>query len=412
MNNVWLTWNQLNSILLRKKKVYIFGCSRNLGQSLLRKIDKIGLQEIIFLDNDKELQSKKFLDKKVFSPSILKHFNIKKDYIIISTEPETIIKEIKDYKLIEGKNFCCTPDIRDWGKITYLKENSSDIIFSSSDYFDLSKFRSSKYGGGLFLGNVGDSSYEKVLNGQYRQFVKVKDYYYVIEFVKGELHVLDKNFKILDIIRIFNKNNSEERKLCGITYSREHEKFFLCNPLTDNIYILNNKLKIIGKIKFRKNNIKNLSCHLNDITCKGDFLYVSYFSKLGKWRDGILDGGVSRINIKKKSQISEIIKNLKKPHSPEIIDNQVFVLDSLNGKLINEKKILATFSGFVRGLASDGKYFYIGQSEDMYTSKRFKISKIPIMLNAGIYQYDSINKITKFLSIPDLANIHDVKILS
>ena len=408
--NIWFTWNELKNVLQRRKKIYIFGCSKNLGQNLLKKIIKYKNLEIVFLDNNKNLQNKKFLGKDTLAPSVLKLFNRKTDYLIIATEPNTILEEIKKYNLIEGKNFCCSPDIKNWGALVNLKKNSSNIIFSSSDYFDLSKFRSSEEGGGLFIANVGESKYEKVQNGQYRQFIKVKDYYYVTEFVKHEVHILDKNFKIIEKIKIFNNKYNEDKKICGITYSKINKKFFICNPLTDYIHIFNNEFKELGTIKFKKKS-KNLSCHLNDITSVGDFLYVSYFSKTGKWRKGILDGGVAKINLKKNFIINEIISNLKKPHSPEIIDNKVFVLDSLNGSLLCNKKVQATFLGFVRGLAKDNSFFYIGQSEDMYLSKRFKISNSPIILNAGIYQYDHLNKITRFLALPKITNIHDIKIL-
>ena len=57
MNNIWLTWKQLNKVLMEKKKVYIFGCSINLGKELLKKINKIKIKEIAFLDNDKNIQN-------------------------------------------------------------------------------------------------------------------------------------------------------------------------------------------------------------------------------------------------------------------------------------------------------------------------------------------------------------------
>ena len=117
------------------------------------------------LDNNPSYKNTSFLNCKVVSPSILKNFDFKNDYVIITAEPETIIHELKKYKLEEEKNFCCTPQIKEWGKLQEIKKNSSDIIFSSSDYFDLSKARSSKLGGGIFFANVKDQKYEKRLMG-------------------------------------------------------------------------------------------------------------------------------------------------------------------------------------------------------------------------------------------------------
>ena len=93
-------------------------------------------------------------------------------YVFITAEPETIIPELEKYKLEAGKNFCCTPQIKEWGKLQQIKNNSSTLIFSSSDYFDLSKARSSKLGGGIFIANVADQKYEKKIDGQYRQIIK------------------------------------------------------------------------------------------------------------------------------------------------------------------------------------------------------------------------------------------------
>ena len=71
---------------------------------------------------------------------------------------------------------------------------------------------------------------------------------------------------------------------------------------------------------------------------------------------------------------------------------------------------ISKFSGFIRGLAHDGNYFYIGQSEDMYLSKDMGSEINNTMCNAGIFQLDVNKNISRFLSIPDVMNIHDILI--
>ena len=99
---------------------------------------------------------------------------------------------------------------------------------------------------------------------------------------------------------------------------------------------------------------------------------------------------------------------LSQPHSPEIIEGQIYVLDSLNKTLNHGTKVVSKFQGFVRGLAFDGNCFYIGQSEDMYLSKEMGQNKNITMCNAGIFQLDMNKNITRFLSTPDIMNIHDI----
>ena len=150
-------------------------------------------------------------------------------------------------------------------------------------------------------------------------------------------------------------------------------------------------------------------CHINDITALGTSLFISYFSRSGFWRKGIFDGGVSEIKIEN-NKINDIISNLSQPHSPEIIDNQIYVLDSYNKYLYHGTKKISKFSGFVRGLSFDGNYFYVGQSEDMYLSRDIGSGVHNTMCNAGIFQLDISKNMSRFLSTPDVMNIHDVLI--
>ena len=105
------------------------------------------------------------------------HFNIRPSQIIGSFGPGSIYDNQLDSIIIMGLDKWKPEKFkveRDEILLQEIKKNSSNIIFSSSDYFDLGKARSSKLGGGIFIGNVADQHYEKKLDGQYRQIVKVK----------------------------------------------------------------------------------------------------------------------------------------------------------------------------------------------------------------------------------------------
>ena len=410
--NIWLDWTILHRILKQKKKVYFFGRSEDWVPKTLSKIKSLKL-EIIILDNNPSYKNTSFLNCKVVNPNVLKKFNFKYDYVIITAEPDTIIPELKKYKLEEEKNFCCTPQIKEWGKLQDIKKNSSDIIFSSSDYFDLSKARSSKLGGGIFLANVADQKYEKKIDGQYRQIIKQKKYYYAIEYIKKEVHIFDNKFQIIQKYKLDQtKEQNEKPNYCGITYIPQNKCFYVANTASDEISVYSqNDFKLIDKIVFSEKSKKfeDGQCHINDITSLGTSLLVSYFSRSGLWRKGIFDGGVSEIETNN-NQINDLISNLSQPHSPEIIEGQIYVLDSFNKYLYHGTKKVSKFSGFMRGLTFDGNYFYIGQSEDMYLSKDMGSEYNNTMCNAGIFQLDVNKNISRFLSIPDVMNIHDILI--
>ena len=414
MMDIWLDWKVLNRILKEKENVYFFGRSEDWVPKTLNKLKKDKFT-LTILDNNPFYNNTSFLSLDVKSPKVLEKFNLEKDFVIITAEPDTIIPELEKYNLLPGKNFCCTPEIKEWGKLQEIKKNSSNIIFSSSDYFDLGKARSSKLGGGIFIGNVADQYYEKKLDGQYRQIVKVKNYYYVVEYVKKELHVFDASFKLIKKYNLDQSKNSKEKpNYCGITHIPERESFFVANSATDEISIYDDKeFKFLDKIIFsnKSKQFVDGQCHINDITTIGSDLLVSYFSKSGLWRKGVFDGGVSLIEIDNNFKTNELITNLCQPHSPEIIDGQIYVLDSFNKYLYFGTKKVSKFPGFVRGLSYDNSYFYVGQSEDMYLSKDMGADINTTMCNAGIYQCDINKNISRFLSVPDVMNIHDILVI-
>ncbi len=410
--NIWLDWPTLNKILKQKKKIYLYGRSEDWIPRTLTKLNKNKI-DIIILDNNPAYTNTTFLGHKVVNPSVLKKFDYKEDYVIITAEPDTIIFELEKLKIIAEKNFCCTPEIKDWGKLQELKKNSKDILFSSSDYFNLSKARSSKLGGGIFTANVADQKYEKKIDGQYRQMIKNNNNYYVIEYIKKEVHIFDKKFNILQKYKLDqSKEQNEKPNYCGITFIEKNKSFYVANSATDEISVYDqDNFRLVDKIIFsnKSKEFDDGQCHINDITALGTSLFISYFSRSGFWRKGIFDGGVSEIKIEN-NKINDIISNLSQPHSPEIIDNQIYVLDSYNKYLYHGTKKISKFSGFVRGLSFDGNYFYVGQSEDMYLSRDIGSGVHNTMCNAGIFQLDISKNASRFLSTPDVMNIHDVLI--
>ena len=75
-----------------------------------------------------------------------------------------------------------------------------------------------------------------------------------------------------------------------------------------------------------------------------------------------------------------------------------------------DQVVAGEFDGFARGLAFDGRFYYIGQSEDMYMSKRFGTTN-NIMLNAGFYLFDIGTKASRFYPMLDNMNVHDLMII-
>ena len=413
--NIWISWTELKSKLKGKNEIFLFGKSQNLIPKTLKKLKFSG--KISIIDNNKDIEGSSYFDLKILDAKKILKNSSKNIFIIICVEPYSIIPQLLENNLIPGNNYVCTPAIEHWGKLQMLKNFTSDIIFTSSDFNYKKSLKGSKSGGGIFLANFQSNSYEKKIAGQFRQIIKTSSGYYAINFVKKEIVKFNNNFKILNKFKISQKNKNT--KYCGLTYDEKNQVFYMVNTTSDFIEIFDRKFKKLDEIcflekKYRKKNLYYFNegvCHLNDLVFSDNKLYVSYFSLTGRWRDNLFDGGLCEIDpVTHKKKIK--FKNLYQPHSPHVYNNDFYILDSMRGILLNNKGLKIKFNGFIRGVDINKDYFFIGQSESMYLNQRFsKINKEITNCNSGIYCIDKSNNCSRFLSTPDVMNIHSLHLI-
>ena len=88
------------------------------------------------------------------------------------------------------------------------------------------------------------------------------------------------------------------------------------------------------------------------------------------------------------------------------------LLDSLPGNLLgNNFQTLGSFPAFTRGLASDGIFYYIGQSRNRNFSKNLGFSK-NVSIDAGIIVFDSATKVSRFLQLPpSISEVHSINLI-
>ncbi|MCD4791704.1 MAG: TIGR03032 family protein [Bacteroidales bacterium] len=162
-------------------------------------------------------------------------------------------------------------------------------------------------------------------------------------------------------------------------------------------------------------------CHLNGMAMIDKTpAFVTALSKTNTaegWRDNITKDGV----LIKVPSGEIILDNLAMPHSPRIINDELYLLLSARGEVIrcdvkNKKyEVLTKISGFIRGMAFYKNYLFVGLSKVRKTSKTF--SKLPVseMANyAGIVVIDLLtNKIIGEITYQTtVEEIYDVQILT
>lgn len=124
-------------------------------------------------------------------------------------------------------------------------------------------------------------------------------------------------------------------------------------------------------------------CHLNGLACEdGQPKYVTALSQTNVqsgWRSNIMKTGI----LMDVPSNEVILKGLGIPHTPRIINGQLFMLISGKGQLIcvdpqkGNYEVVIQFTGFARGMAQCGEYLFVGISRAKKESSSFGKLEIP-----------------------------------
>jgi len=411
MENIWKNWNEFNQII-KDKKVVFFGVADDWFSKTFQSSDP---NLVYIVDNSEARKGKKyFVNAKygsvdVKSPEVLK--NRKNDVYVVITSGAylSIVPQLESFGLKPGKNFCCTPALNNLRIIAEFEECKTKLLICSSEhkiYSELDKEK--KKGGGLYLYNIAEKKYEKLLEGSFHNIIDAGDKYYILDESRGVL-VVTKDFKIKKEFGFEMDSFSH-----GLAFCPKRNRIFIGKAGLDKISVYDAKnYKHLADIPLSEKTYKYKRDlhHLNDLFVKDDYLYVSIFSHSGNYQIGIYDGGILQINLDDYKIRHILINNAWMPHTICFFGNELYYLDSMNGILYKgDKQPIGRFPGFLRGLDSDGRFFYVGQSEARYFD-RFEGRIDYISLNGGFYMFDEKTKAGKFLSMPDVRQIRNLIVL-
>ncbi len=161
-------------------------------------------------------------------------------------------------------------------------------------------------------------------------------------------------------------------------------------------------------------------CHLNGMAMRDGLpRYVTALSKTNTkegWRSDIMNSGV----LLEVPTSEVILDGLSMPHSPRFYENDLYLLSSGDGNLLKvdvENKtteIYFSFGRFVRGLAFEGKYAFIGMSKIRDTAKTFNGLEVKNKSkNAGVivFNMETREVVGEVNYINTVEEIFDVQVL-
>lgn len=395
--SMWLTWHDIRRAV-KGRRAYLYGRSEDwVHKAAPRLKDEL----VGIVDREQQYHGTLYKGLPVFPFESIDSPN-ECYFVITAGDFDGIVENLIAHGLRPGVDFSCSPDFRDYQVLSKIKSHKVNVLFSSSDYNDVTRARGSRVGGGLFVLEMPTGDIKRVATGSFRQFEQSGDFIYAVEYVEKSLVQFDLDFKIV------KKVGLEKPNYCGLALNSDDGLIYLANAGTDEISAFDmHSLEMSKKRRFNTNQL-GAEHHVNDLCYSEGILYCSYFSYCGGFKRGVFDGGVSAIDVNKEETMPvQLIGGLWKPHTPKFVDGKLHVLDSMRGRLLSgSPKPITRFSGFVRGMCKHENYWIVGQSEDMYVTDRMSMTEDAVLLNSGVYIYDDESKATFFYVTPGIMNIH------
>lgn len=404
--SIWLDWSELNKRAKKKKKIFLYGRSEDWVHKALKSFHETPSG---IIDRDPTYEGTAYFGLKVSPLESLTDLN-ECFFVITAGEFEGITDLLDSRGLVAGIDYCCSPDFQDYRFIKDFHASNFELLIASSDYNDQSRARSSRMGGGIYKFNTKTGHFERLVKGSIRQFGKYENAYLAVDYVDRQLLWIESDFSIKLKLSLPKAN------YCGLAIDEENAVAYIANAGDDSVLVVTNIdtmcPKISDELLFLNRRGMVRESHLNDLEFYEGKLFFSYFSKSGNYKLGAFDGGVSHFDLRRNVLEEESISKLWKPHSPKVINEKLWVLDSMRGSLKSAfGDEYYNFGGFVRGLGFKDGIFFIGQSQDMYISDRVSQGAM-VSGDSGVYLFDIKSKAYRFLPINKIMNIHDIKVLN
>lgn len=399
---IWKSWRELKAVI-KNRKVVFFGR----GEWVEKTLPYAQFNSLYIVDNNPNEQGTREHGLDVLDPETLKTLLGKKDqyYIIITTTDfYNVTEQLEGYGFRKGLDFCVTPALINHRILAEIESYSQKIILSSSDpYAD-----SDRKGGGIYIYDTGLNEWEKRISGITQGFGKIGDYYYIIDDREG-VRVFDKNLTTQqDVFELPKKSRPH-----GMAVQPETNLIYIAFSAQDAVGVYDAKtLRMVNKIPISEKYARTgVACHhVNDVAVFEDSLYISMFSRSGNWKKGCFDGAIMEYDLKLGKMVGPVVTGFWMPHSVKVIDGYLCYLDSMKGNFhITTWKVASHFNGFIRGLAFDGQFYFIGQSRHRYFDRMKEFSN-NIALDAGLFLFDDDSKACKFFPMQNLLDIHTLEI--
>lgn len=390
----FLTEQQLKQIA-SSHEVILFGA----GHYAEKTLNILPTKPSFLVDNNLKKQGVEFEGLPVFAADTLPTYlsSHPNAFIIICVQKYSeVITQLKSLGISLAERVAITPVARDQGVIDDIRAHDATVMFSNYDAE-----------GGLYRHQLATGETQKIATGSIRGFQQIGDYLYYVSYA-GLRRLDTETYKEVGCLEL------DEYDFCGLIYDATEQCLIVGDTQSDRVLFVDEQsLSVKRTLKFsdKAKDFGRECHHVNDLVVLGDYVLASVFSVSGWWRQGLNDGGIIELH-KRTGQLRTIpVMQTWFPHSLCEHDGQLWVLDSMHGTLLKGlKDIVFQADGFLRGLAFNGRYCYIGQSLHRHVSRLE--DRMTISADSGIHIFNLDTRMRRFISLPEMTNIYQIEVIA
>ncbi len=300
-----------------------------------------------------------------------------------------------------GRHFCVSPTLRDFQIISAISNCERNVFLMVSDPVAPDD---PNRGGGVYELNLKTRQTRKRLSGFCHGIVDGPEgTVYLVDDSVGGVREVDSDWQTRRVIPLPPKSRPH-----GVAYCPKRHRLYVNLSGKDAIIGIDPESgEVVSTIQISDKYASHGTPqhHVNDGFVSGDSLYVSIFSFTGNWKQQVADGGVLEFDLRNGKCTGPVVSNLWMPHSPVIIGGALHYCDSMRGAVYNfSARPLVRTHGFIRGIAHDGEFYYVGQSRHRYLGRLIGQAE-NISLDTGIFIVDETSRATRFVATPDLVDV-------
>lgn len=362
----------------RGRQIVIFGASE-IGERTARRL---GYPNVLALDTSPSMWGSSYGSLvAIQNPDLFLRSNNPKNFyfVICTTSFDQVATLLESFGLMESEDYSVSPVVGNLAPMVELEEFAGKFLIASGGPASVDP----EFGGGLYELQVkrDERQLRKVMKGSFHGIRSFRDGYLLTEDERGLVYI-DSSYKILHEVPL-----AVGCRPHGLAVSDSNDEVFIVGSHSECVFVVDGNLKIDRTLHFSGQSTRfgAAAHHINDICMSDDRLLVSMFSISGHWRIGNYDGGVVEVDSENGGLVGVLVNNLQLPHSVSIVETELFVLDSLNGRILNGvNHLVSQVPAFLRGLVVRENHYIVGGSRNR-NLRQYRNSVQPVSIDSCVY---------------------------